>query len=250
MTNKIKEYWDEISKEYQEECNIPIGIHYGNGAPFEDELHLLGDLNGKRVLEIGCGGAQCGIAMAQQGARVIGIDISTEQLTFARELARRNGVDIKLYQGDIIEIPQVRSHSQDLVFSAWSLLYVDNLGSCLSEVYRVLKKKGIFVASMPHPVLRIVDPDSLVMKEGYFDVGKFEQEELRKDGSTRKLVAYHHTISELFDGFTTAGFSIETIIEPDPRAYRKRDPWYGKWDCTSELSNYIPLTMIFKVRKE
>ncbi len=80
MTKETKKWWESASKDYQEECKIPIDIHYGPGSPNEKHFKLLGKIKGKKILEIGCGGAQCGIAMAKKEAKVTGIDISEEQL--------------------------------------------------------------------------------------------------------------------------------------------------------------------------
>ena len=249
MTREIKEYWEKASKDYQQVSKIPIVIHYGNAAPFEDELQLLGDIKGKNVLDIGCGGAQCGIAMAKQGAKVIGIDISLEQLAFARELVEENKVDIQLFQGDIEKLPQIKSSSQDLVFSTWALLYVDDLKSCFSEVYRVLKRNGDFVAAVPHPFFRTVDPYTLKLRESYFETGKIEEAEILDDGQELTSIVYKRTISEIVNTLLATGFSIERLIEPDSRVRYEKDPWYNKWGCTPELMQYIPPTLIFKAKK-
>ena len=45
---------------------------YGPNGPTERELRLLGDVKGKRVLELGCGTGETAVALAQQGAVVIG----------------------------------------------------------------------------------------------------------------------------------------------------------------------------------
>src|SRR3990167_9036064 len=125
MTKETKKWWEQVSEWYQKESKIPISIHYGPGSPNEDKLKLLGNLKGKNVLEIGCGGAQCGIAMAKKGAKVTGIDISEQQLKFAKELARKNKVNIKFIQRDFRKFPEIKSDSQDIVFSAYALQYCD-----------------------------------------------------------------------------------------------------------------------------
>jgi len=84
MTKETKKWWEGTSKDYQEKCKIPIDIHYGPGSSNEKHLKLLGNLKGKKVLEIGCGGAQCGIAMAKKRAKVTGIDISEEMIKIAK----------------------------------------------------------------------------------------------------------------------------------------------------------------------
>src|SRR3989344_7452285 len=117
MTKEIKKWWEYTSKTYQKESNIPIDVHYGPGSPNEKNLNLMGKVRGKNVLEIGCGGAQCSIAFAKQGAKVTAIDISEEQLKFAKKLAEKNKVKIKFIHWDIQNLEPIKNNSQDIVFS-------------------------------------------------------------------------------------------------------------------------------------
>jgi len=247
MTKETKKWWEGASKDYQEECKIPIDIHYGPGSPNEKNLKLLGNLKGKKVLEIGCGGSQCGIAMAKEGAKVIGIDISNEQLRFAKRLAEKNKVKIKFYQGDIKSLKQIKSNSQDIVFSAFALHYVDDLLKCFKEVNRVLKKKGLFVFSLDHPFFRTVDSKTLKLKGSYFKTGKWVKVFHDK---TKKFVMYTHTVSELYNTLINSGFGVEKIVEPDSRKRNKEDPWYKLWDYTPIFLKMFPPTIIFKARKK
>lgn len=247
MSKETKKWWEYSSKIYQKECKIPIDIHYGSGSPNEKNLKLLGNLKGKKVLEIGCGGAQCGIAMAKKGAKVIGIDISDEQLKFAKELTKKNKVKIKFYQGDIKNLKQIKSNSQDIVFSAFALHYVDNLQKCFSEVHRVLKKKSLFVFSLDHPFFRTMNSKNLKIKGSYFKTGKWT--EVFSD-KTKKFVRYTHTISELYNLLVKEKFVVEKIIEPDSRKKYFYDAWYGLWDYTPKLLKMFPPTIIFVGRKK
>lgn len=249
MSKETKKWWEEGSKGYQEACKIPVDIHYGPGAPNEKQMKLLGNLKGKKVLEIGCGGAQCGIAMAKQGARVTGMDISNEQLKFAKNLADKNKTKICLIQNDIENLRKIKSNSQDIVFTAWALHYVKNLNKCFKEVYRVLKKDGLFVLAIPHPFSRMTDSKTLKPKESYFKVGKFAEEDDWKDGKKHVFVMYNYTISQVFNSLLDAGFKIEKMIEPDSRKKYEGDYWYGLWDFNKKFMSFIPQTLIFKVRK-
>src|SRR5215470_3431964 len=58
----------------------------------EFRLRLLGDLRGKRVLDIGCGDGGNSALFAKLGARVVGVDISPGAIEVARERAIVNGV--------------------------------------------------------------------------------------------------------------------------------------------------------------
>jgi 2-polyprenyl-3-methyl-5-hydroxy-6-metoxy-1,4-benzoquinol methylase len=58
----------------------------------EFRLRLLGDLQGKRVLDIGCGEGGNSALFAKLGAHVVGVDISPRAIELAKERARVNGV--------------------------------------------------------------------------------------------------------------------------------------------------------------
>lgn len=246
MSKETKKWWEYSSQYYQKECKIPIDVHYGPGSPNENHFKLLGNVKNKKILEIGCGGAQCSIAFAKQGAKVIGIDISNEQLKFAKALSEKNKVKIKFYQGDIKKIPRIKSNSQDVVFSAFALQYVDDLSFCFKEVYRVLKRRGLFVFSLDHPFFRTVDSKTLKLKNSYFETGRLVE---TFSDPTKKFVMYTHTISELHNKLVKSGFVVEKIIEPDSRKRYTFDPWYGLWDYTPKFLKMFPPTIIFKCKK-
>src|SRR5690349_12996080 len=67
-------------------------VSYGPEMPGERELRLLGDVKGKRVLELGCGTGQAAIVLARKGAHAIAIDASARQLAAARRFAEREEV--------------------------------------------------------------------------------------------------------------------------------------------------------------
>src|SRR5205085_6413945 len=97
--------WDRHSAAYQAGARLPTDVaHYGPDIGTEAEFRLCGDVKGKRVVELGCGGGQCSIAFAKQGATAIGIDFSAEQLAFAKRLCEREEVKVELRQGDVADL--------------------------------------------------------------------------------------------------------------------------------------------------
>lgn len=245
VSDKIKKWWEENAKQFQEEREIPIEINYGVGGSNEDNLKLLGDVSGKNVLEIGCGGAQCGIAFAKKGANVTAIDVSEEELKFAKRLAEENKVDIKFFQGDIINLGQISSESQDIVFSSWAFMYVTDLESCIKEAHRVLRNNGIFVFSTDHPFWRRISKDTLKVKKSYFETGSYEEPFMRG-----VFVAHDHKISDFVNYLANAGFVIEKMIEPNPNDTINEDPWVKDYDESKiEAMKYLPRTIIFKAKK-
>lgn len=245
MTEKIKKWWDEHSSEFQREYSVPVDINYGPGSPNENSLNLLGDVRGKDVLEIGCGGAQCGVAFAKKGAHVTGMDVSEEQLKFARNLAQKNKVNIRFYQGDVENLGRIKSESQDIVFSSWALLYVKDLRKCFKEVYRVLRPKGVFVFSMDHPFWISIDKHTLKLKRSYFETGLYKDSMYSSD-----WFGYHYKIGDLIDFIVSSGLTLEKVIEPDSRKDYKEDSWRERYgEHRINTMKFIPRTIIFKSRK-
>jgi len=245
MTSEVKKWWEENSSEFQREVKVPVGITYGPRAPTEERLKLLGDVRGKNVLEIGCGGAQCGIGFAKKGAKVIGMDISEEQLKYARILTGKYGVEVDLIRGDIKSLKPIKSSSQDIVFSTYALFYVDDLRSCFKEVYRVLKKKGIFVFSTHHPLWDLIDKRNMKVKRCYFDTGKYHEK--FKKGT---FVSYKFTLGDWINALTDAGFVIERVIEPNSGSVDKNTSDEIVYDPHKiKAAKKIPRTIIFKVKK-
>jgi SAM-dependent methyltransferase len=235
--------WDRYAAAYQIGAELPTSTaHYGPDIPNESELRLLGDLKGKRVLELGCGGAQCSIAFAKQGATAIGVDFSAEQLAFARRLCERDEVRIELRQGDLADLAFLRADSIDLVFSAYAFGYVDDLNRVFRQVHRVLKVGAPLVFSLPHPAYDMIDDDSeepLLIRRSYFDRAPIDYE---VDGIG--FTDYHHTLSEIYMGLSRASYRVDLILEPPPRsdAHRSQD-----WRDAFVM---VPRTLIVRARKE
>jgi SAM-dependent methyltransferase len=235
--------WDRYAAAYQSGAQLPTSVaHYGPDIPTEAELRLLGDLKGKRVLELGCGGAQCSIAFAKQGATAIGVDFSSEQLAFAKRLCEREEVRVELRQGDIADLAFLRADTIDLVFSAYAFGYVEDLNRVFRQVHRVLKVGAPLVFSLPHPAYDMIDDDSeepLLVRRSYFDKTPIEYTE-----GGIAFTDYHHTIADIYMGLTRASYRVDLISEPEPRPTgpRSRD-----W---RDAFIHVPRTLIIRARKE
>jgi ubiquinone/menaquinone biosynthesis C-methylase UbiE/ADP-ribose pyrophosphatase YjhB (NUDIX family) len=238
--------WDAISHAYQQEHRLKTdAAHYGPRMPTENDLRLLGEVRGKRILEIGCGGGQCSIAFARQGAIATGIDQSSVQLDFARQLAVTEGVRVEFIEEDITTLPQVKNASQDAVFSACALGYVEDIPTCFAEVARVLRPGGLFVFSVGHPVRNMIaDEDRFSIARPYWD-GYQEWE--WGAGSGVWLRDWSRTVEEWFGHLRGAGFTVDRIVEPRMLV----DAHDESWDDTYPLEQglVVPPTLIFKAVK-
>ena len=245
MADEAKRWWETHGRSYQETCRIPIDVLYGTGSPNEESLRLIGPVEGRRVLEIGCGGAQASIAFAKQGAFVTAVDVAASEIEFARALAEEHGVSVEFHQRDMADLSPVADESQDVVFSAYAFNYVDDLASCFGEVRRVLKAGGLFVWSGAHPFSYSVDRETLRLERSYFETGKTVEGE--ETGCA--FASVHRTVSDYFNLLVESGFVVDRMLEPDSRRHYPYDPWYGLWGNTPERLRLFPATIIFRSRK-
>ncbi len=216
-------------------------VHYGPDIPNESELKLLGRLDGKRVLELGCGGGPVAVAMAAQGAKVIAIEPSAEQIGHARRLCEREGVSVELHQGDLADLAFVRADSIDMVVSVYTLGLVEDLDRVFRQVHRVLKPEAAFLVSLPHPAWRMgagSTGDPPVVHRGWWDGSPIDWSDGGESGSDHPV-----TISDLFTSLTRANFRVDTLLEPEPPRTTARSRW---WD---PAMSRVPSTLVVRARK-
>jgi SAM-dependent methyltransferase len=143
----------------------------GVSALKPEELGLLGDLQGKRVLHLACSTSDEGITMATRGATVVGVDISATHVRVGREKANALGVDVNLRVGDMMRLDN-DLHGFDLVYiSTGGICWVPNLDDWLVGVELALKPDGRLLISDHHPVwetLGVAGDRHLVVLSDYF----------------------------------------------------------------------------------
>jgi SAM-dependent methyltransferase len=148
-------HWDRDADAYQAEHGRFLGDARFVWSPEgldEAEIGLLGPVAGRRVLEIGCGAAQCGRWLVSQGAEVVALDLSAGQLRWSHVLDGRTGITVPTVLADAEELPFADA-SFDLACSAFGAVpFVADPGRVMAEVARVLRTGGRWVFSIPHPI--------------------------------------------------------------------------------------------------
>ena len=97
--------WTPFSVAAPAGADIPDdSVTYGPAIPRETDLRLLGDVAGKRVLDLGCGAGHNAVALARAGARVIAVDESADQIGHARAAVDAADVRIELHHAPLAEL--------------------------------------------------------------------------------------------------------------------------------------------------
>ena len=218
-----------------------------NPALFE----LLPDVNGKRVLDAGCGEGYLCRKLAKLGALVTGVDYSREQLAIAGERTRdRAALGIRYLHGNCEHLDVLDDGSFDIVVSNMVLMDLSDHRAALEGFYRLLVGGGILVFSIAHPCfaapvhgwVRNENGAKLYwMTDHYFEEGAYEQS-VPADSEVG-LILFHRTLSNYVRTLLQTGFVLLDVVEPKP-AEEMLEP-YPRFRDDLRMSHFI----VFKVQK-
>jgi ubiquinone/menaquinone biosynthesis C-methylase UbiE len=180
---------------------------------------LLPDVQGRRVLDAGCGTGVYTEWLLAGGATVVGFDASPHMLAHAR---RRVGDRATLFEADLgAPLTMLADASFDVVVCPLVLEYVEDWRRALRELHRVLQPGGTLVASVTHPAFDA----TLYSDVRYFEVQRVEGE---WGGFTLQRVTvptYRRSLEETLNPFLDAGFRLDRLLEPRPTDdFRRADP--------------------------
>lgn len=215
-------------------------VRYGPGLPTEDDLRLLGHVDGRRVLELGCGAGAGAVALAKAGARVIAVDDQLDNLGDTRERADREGVRVETHHGSLAELAFVRADTVDAAVSTYALATVDDLDRVFRQVHRVLRSDRPLVFSLPHPAFVMLDPDGSepVLRRAWWDTSPVAWSVADERGEPDNVI----TLSGLFASLGRAGFGVDMLLEPAAERSTAGEAW-------SEAMRWVPPTLIVRARK-
>ncbi len=177
-------------------------------------ISLFPPLKGLHVLDAGCGSGGYAEYLVDNGAHVTALDFNTE---FVALTQKRLGNRANVFQADLTEpLTFANDSSFDLIIAPMVLHYIRDWSPVLAEFNRVLKGNGLLIFSTHHPFMDW----QLFKTEDYFATDLIEDE-----WSIGKVCYFRRPLTAICDSIRSAGFLIETILEPRPvEAFRTADP--------------------------
>jgi SAM-dependent methyltransferase len=222
-----------LSAVFPAQADLPYDVvSYGPEVAGEPTVRLLGHVDGKRILDLGCGAGHNAIALAKQGAHVIAVDPANRRLEQVRRACDQEEVRVELHKSDLAELAFVRADTIDAVLSVFALASVPDLDRVFRQAHRVLRPESPLVFSLPHPAFVLTHGGS------YFDGGS---ENWEVDGVSG--TEHHRTISDLFTSLGRAHFRVDTILEPRPTPSPRSPFWV-------DAMARAPATLLVRARKE
>ncbi len=242
-------WWDADADDYHVEHGEFLGVSDFVWCPEalrEEDARLLGDVSGRDVLEVGCGSAPCARWLAEQGARVVGLDLSAGMLRYAAAAGEATGLAVPLVRANAERLP-FATGSFDIACSAFGAVpFVADVGELFRDVARVLRPGGTWVFAVTHPMRWIFPddpgPDGLRVTSSYFDRTPYV--EVDADGRAT-YVEHHRTLGDFVRALTGAGFTLLDLVEPE-----WPDGLTNEWGQWSPLRGALfPGTAIFRCRR-
>ena len=188
-------------------------------------------LKGLDTLCLACGGGQQGPVLASAGANVTVFDNSPRQLDQDRFVAEREGLDIKLVEGDMRNLSVFADASFDFIFHPVSNLFIHEIRPVWNEAFRVLRPGGTMLSGFMNPIFYIFDYEKA--EQGILDARfKLPYSDAEHTEIAEKLMAdddaleHSHSLTDQLGGQMDAGFHIIGL--------------YEDYHSTSAVSEYTP----------
>jgi SAM-dependent methyltransferase len=208
--------FDELAEEYAARVATKAhNAYYDRPAV----ISLLPPLEGKRVLDAGCGPGVLAEWLRVRGADVVALDVSPSMVRIARE---RLGSAARVVEADLARpLDFLADASFDLVVSALAMDYVRDWVSVFREFFRVLRAPGDLVFSAGHPFDEFFDHHR---GGNYFEVERVQME-WTGFGHPVLVPYYRRPLGAMVDSILGAGFVLERLLEPRPTPqFKERDP--------------------------
>jgi SAM-dependent methyltransferase len=221
-------------------------VHGLDGAPEWPAIRsLLPNLEGKRVVDLGCGFGWFARWARKQGAEhVLGLDLSENMIARAKAEIDDPGIEYVIADLEHVEMPEV---SFDFAYSSLAFHYIEDFDRLAKMVYRALVPDARFVFTIEHPIyVAPTHPGWSLDEEGRktWPVSRYSVESPRATNWLAKgVVKQHRTIGTTLNTLVGAGFTIRHVREwaptPDQIA---ADP-----DLAKELER--PMILIVSVQR-
>lgn len=171
------------------------------------------NMRGKKVLGLAAGGGQQMAILSALGAECTLLDITTEQINADRAVSEREGYHIEVIQGDMTEPLPFADGTFDIVINPVSNHYIEEVAPVFGEIYRVLKKGGVFLAGLDTGIYWAFDEETKTIKYP-LPFNPLKDKEIYDELIAGDLaLCFSHTLEEQIGLQLKLGFRLDDIYE-------------------------------------
>jgi SAM-dependent methyltransferase len=198
--------YDVLADAYAAQADTkPHNAYYERPAT----MSLIEEVDGRNILDAGCGPGVYSKWLLDRGAQVVAIDANKRMLSHARKRTANRAI---YYLANMEEpLSFLGNDSFDGILSALAVGYVRDQKALFAEFRRLLRIGGWFVFSTGHPFF-----DYRYFKlENYFETQKVSCY-WTGFGKQVSMPSYYHSLGTICEALSENGFVIETMLEPKP----------------------------------
>lgn len=184
-------------------------------------LSLLPELQGKKLLDLGCGtGEHLQLYLQRGAAQVVGVDLAAAMLAQAEKNLAPFRPHFTLYQSPMEQLNELAEQDFDVITSSFAFHYISNFPQLLIDIKAKLKPNGTLVFSQEHPIVTAYNGgerwEKNEKKEQVAYRLNYYRDEGERDRSWFKqpFKTYHRTLATIINNLIAAGFEIEQMVEP------------------------------------
>jgi len=217
--------WNEAAKEFTS--------FFAGGEEFYHKylinpalLELVGNIEGKVILDLACGEGHLARNLAeltQGNIKVFGVDASANMVKIAAEKSAPFTSCITFRQADAGDLAEFQANFFDIVICNMALMDIKDYIQVFREVARTLKTKGKFIFSILHPCF--MTPQSEWVKDEKDNVIGWRVSDYYshlawkwtiKSKMKSETYCFHRTLEDYFTALVKCGFVVADIREPAP----------------------------------
>lgn len=229
--------WDKISDQYLSKTKFSFkDIHFGPCIPGNSKLQLIKNIEGKRVLDLGCGLGHNSIALSRLGTKVCAVDFSKKQLSRAVALAKELKQNIDFCHSDFQMGITHAGKDVSLILSVFSLQFSNDIRKLFKNIYDALASGGLFIFSLPHPVGILLKGQGVKIVE-------------KNWGNGVSMLTRYYSVEYLLSVLKESGFSQCHMFEPLHDVDNSTYPYSSEYDTQRLSCRSVPYTLIISAKK-
>ncbi len=177
-------------------------------------LELIGPVEGRRVLDAGCGEGFLSRMLTRKGASVTAVDISTELLGEARREEERDPLGVTYLERSVADLQDLTGF--DVVVSSLIFPIIADYKEAISEASRALNPGGRFVAAFTHPCFDGVGPGWVRRATNQVRWSANRYAAHVEGRAAHGAPTYHRPLGRYMNAAFEAGFVLTGFREPVP----------------------------------
>lgn len=262
-TKTNRRYWDQLAELHPKTPFYRLeAFKRGENILDPIEREALGEVEGKRLLQLQCHFGLETLALARLGAEATGLDLSPVAIETARALSSDLKIPASFIEADVLHPPENLS-GFDIVFASWgALCWISDLNSWMRTASRALKPGGRLILVDAHPTGMMLDLETepgaplrvrypynssqpaIENQQGsYADAGAILDDP--------RCVIWEHGLESMFAAMMDAGLHLHRFREldrvawPMPALVKAEEPYWKLPDSVP----YVPIGMALTAKR-